>query len=397
MQFNVKEIGASVNHLEILNTYYRPHYSLRSNAVKLLDKPYIQDKTSSAAKRVREREEDEGVEEEKATSIKYIYESDLSVDFVDLLNLMVKMKNLEEQLLKYIEKEVNIDECFARVCVNDRETPVKFSMVGLHSTEFILPPKAAFLIHDIKFSAHIIASIRSYINSQRGKKGVSFVVMDPPWPNMSAIRSSSYNTMGGRDVRQCLLSLQLPLLPQALVFMWVTNDQRYSQFVSKTLFPSWHVHFVGLWRWWKVTTSNELCVPYDREARSRERRKERKPYERILVGRFCSSYCMKSDSSDLTISTCSGCGYSTKDTSKPSIDAVPVDGNVTAVETHKDFACVPFNNRHSCKPPVEGFLEGLEPAEGIRLEIFARECRKGFLSIGNEAIKFNNSILFVAE
>lgn len=87
----------------------------------------------------------------------------------------------------------------------------------------------------------------------------SHTIQDPPWPNKSASRSSSYSEI---DIYS-LFDLQLPsLLTQTnlttpcLVGVWVTNKPKFRRFVKRRLFPDWQLDLAAEeWFWVKITAS----------------------------------------------------------------------------------------------------------------------------------------------
>lgn len=104
---------------------------------------------------------------------------------------------------------------------------------------------------------------------------INLAILDPPWPNRSADRSSSYSTMDIYD----LFAINLPRIlahrninRPCLVAVWVTNRPKYRHFVSHRLFPDWGIRLLtDEWFWLKVTTRGEPVVPLDHP--------HRRPYE----------------------------------------------------------------------------------------------------------------------
>lgn len=133
------------------------------------------------------------------------------------------------------------------------------------------------------------------------------VVMDPPWENKSAKRKKrfhfyfhfsewasnrktifhiisrkyyfwiatfyslcstekniflgSYNYLPEHDLKK--LPLQKILQRNSLVVVWVTNKQKYLEFVRDVLFPIWGVQCVGHWHWVKVRCVQSLTYSFD--------------------------------------------------------------------------------------------------------------------------------------
>ncbi|KAI9312866.1 MT-A70-like protein [Dichotomocladium elegans] len=174
------------------------------------------------------------------------------------------------------------------------------------------------------------------------------LVMDPPWPNKSAHRSSHYETQDIYDFYQ----IPVPSLikPGGLVAVWVTNKPKFRRFVIDKLFKAWKIEFVGVWYWLKVTTEGEPVVPIDSP--------HRKPYEQLVLGIKKST----------TI-------------------------NLYKIEKTKAIISVP-SCRHSRKPPLGDVLAEYLPDNPKRLELFARCLLPGWTSWGNECLKFQQMKYF---
>lgn len=89
--------------------------------------------------------------------------------------------------------------------------------------------------------------------------------MDPPWPNKSARRSSSYEDIDIYD----LYSIELPTIlahsatfRPVLVACWLTNHPKYRSFVKEKLFPAWQIEDLLEWYWVKIT-AREAGKPVD--------------------------------------------------------------------------------------------------------------------------------------
>ena len=64
---------------------------------------------------------------------------------------------------------------------------------------------------------------------------------------------------------------------------------------------------------------------------------------------------------------------------------------------YRTIISIPICNRHSYKPsPDEIFREFVKEKENsFKIELFARECRSGFISFGNEVINYNDAKYFL--
>lgn len=90
---------------------------------------------------------------------------------------------------------------------------------------------------------------------------LDLVLLDPPWPNKSASRSSSYETMDIYDLFEINLPsilAQTNSLTPCLVAVWVTNRPKFRRFVTGRLFPDWHLDLAAEeWLWVKNTARPE--------------------------------------------------------------------------------------------------------------------------------------------
>jgi N6-adenosine-specific RNA methylase IME4 len=93
------------------------------------------------------------------------------------------------------------------------------------------------------------------------------------------VRRGAYDT--ARDAwRAPLRKLPVASLAAAsgaVVAVWVTNDRKVADWVSKTLFRAWGVQHVGTWYWLKCASDGSPVLPLDEHA-------ERKPWEPLVVG-----------------------------------------------------------------------------------------------------------------
>lgn len=112
---------------------------------------------------------------------------------------------------------------------NDSET-IDFATAG-HESEIVLPPSGGFLMADYdRWSDH--TGIIAEVGRQSG--GWDVVLIDPPWPNRSAARSSSYDMFDPYKLWQ----LDLPGLlgdKSCIVAVWVTNRVKVCRKAHKHL------------------------------------------------------------------------------------------------------------------------------------------------------------------
>ncbi|GAA5927788.1 hypothetical protein JCM3775_006080 [Rhodotorula graminis] len=275
--------------------------------------------------------------------------------------------------------EVSVPQLFDRLVLNDSPTasvvvelgrraavqgPVPAPRAGL-----LVPPSSGFLLSDLSTWSAPSSGIAN-VGSSKG--GWDVVVIDPPWPNASAARSSSYETFDAYD----LWKLDLPALlgdKPAVVAVWLTNRVKFRRLVKDKVFSSWRVKGAAEWWWVKVASATgEPVWPLDAT--------HRRCYEGLLVGHYVPK--------------------GVKNLELPSIPQ------------GRTFLSTPVG--HSRKPII---LDLLLPflATPTRtpnvLELFARmtlagprasttpneltgdaqddECRGFYLAVGNEAVKFN--------
>lgn len=147
-----------------------------------------------------------------------------------------------------------------------------------------------------------------------------------------------------------------------IVAIWVTNKPKFRTFILTKLFTSWGLECVAEWTWLKLTTQAEPIFPLDSM--------HKKPYEQLILARPKDSK------------------------SQPSI--LPKQHTIMSIPSI----------RHSRKPPLEGNICGLllclsncliadvlKPylnSDPIQVELFARCLTPGWISWGNECLKFQH-------
>ncbi|GAA5889728.1 hypothetical protein JCM8208_001114 [Rhodotorula glutinis] len=275
--------------------------------------------------------------------------------------------------------ELSGPQLFDRLVLNNSSTATVVVKVKVRAAaeepeavpqaELLIPPSSGFLMSDL---ATWSAPSSSIANVGRTKGGWDVVVIDPPWPNASASRSSSYETFDAYD----LWKLDLPALlgdKPAVVAVWLTNRVKFRRLVKDKVFPSWRIKGAAEWWWVKVAAEKgEPVWPLDAT--------HRRCYEGLLVGHYVPN--------------------GVKNLELPSIPQ------------GKTFLSTPVG--HSRKPIILDLLLPYlaTPAQAPNvLELFARmtlagprappvpvepagEAQKGerrgfYLAVGNEAVKFN--------
>ncbi|TVY20243.1 Methyltransferase-like protein 4 [Lachnellula arida] len=184
------------------------------------------------------------------------------------------------------------------------------------------------------------------------------IIMDPPWPNRSARRKSSYSiSYSTTEINTLLSSIPLNdhLAEDGLLAVWVTNKVAFRDILLQEggLFDEWGIELVEEWVWVKVAVNGATICALDSMWR--------KPYEILLVGRKKGSK-----------------GTGTGEVKRRVIVAVP--------------------DLHSRKPNLKALFKemvGIEKYEG--LEIFARNLTAGWWAWGNEVLKFQTDEHWIDE
>jgi len=177
----------------------------------------------------------------------------------------------------------------------------------------------------------------------------NLIVMDPPWPNRSARRKSSYSiSYSTAEIHALLCSIPITdhLAEDGLVAIWVTNKSAFHDLLLQEggLFDEWGIDLVEELVWVKVTVNGETICALDSLWR--------KPYEILLVGR-------KKESEGIR------------------------NGGV------KRRVIVAVPDLHSRKPNLKVLFEKIIGTEKYEaLEIFARSLTAGWWAWGNEVLKF---------
>lgn len=197
----------------------------------------------------------------------------------------------------------------------------------------LLPPRACFATADVRG-----------LESLGLASDFKWVVMDPPWENKSVDRARRYATFHHEE----LLRVDVPRLahPEACVLaVWVTNKPAYTAFLLEQALPKWGFTLHDTWFWLKLSANGELVTPLEST--------HRLPFEKLIVAYRGATEAARARLRQLL-------------------------GNQTRVITS-----VPL--RHSWKPPPESFFPAGVMAPGDKkIELFARELRPHWTSVGLE-------------
>eukprot|EP00899_Mesostigma_viride_P020179 jgi/Mesvir1/28162/Mv04724-RA.1 len=262
----------------------------------------------------------------------------------------------------------------------------------------VMPPRSSFYASDIR-------DVRALIPDPP-QPAFDLIVADPPWENKSAARQGTYATLPSRY----LLSIPMRTLAHttrgALLALWVTNREKLRRFVEGELFPAWGVTHVATWYWLKIAQDGSMLSPLDNP--------HHKPYEPILLGwvrpdtsnrHTCAHDAREpaavSEQATEGVARCS-CqeGSIGRDNAGTAPSFSPPLARQCASPLCKLVARIPDKlviisppRQHSRKPHLGRLLRQclhVEQGDTRQLELFARELSAGWLSWGNEPLKFQS-------
>ncbi|XP_053089708.1 N(6)-adenine-specific methyltransferase METTL4 isoform X2 [Pangasianodon hypophthalmus] len=187
----------------------------------------------------------------------------------DMAKQLLKTENSEAPHVQAVNGHADSDahlDLFSCLTENPDDCAREVTLMG---ETYFLPPRSRFLLSDITCLQPLIRNGDKY----------DLIVLDPPWENKSVKRSSRYSFLPSSQLKK----LPVPLLSAAgcVVVTWVTNRPRHLRFVKEELYPHWGVKLLAEWLWVKVTRKGEVVFPLDSP--------HKKPYEVLLLGRFCAS------------------------------------------------------------------------------------------------------------
>ena len=217
---------------------------------------------------------------------------------------------------------------------------------------FHIPPQSSFLLANCNNTPCFRAAARSFTPNTRGK--FELILLDPPWPNASASRKKAYGTKNIHSCQALLLGMDLDThtQPGGFLAMWVTNKASIRRLAlgAGGLFQAWNVALVEEWTWLKVTSNGEPVTPLDGLWK--------KPYEILLIARAPDN---------------------------PLAVAQPASEVVRRI-----FIGVPdLHSRKPCLKESFGRLLFGDRDDFVALEVFARHLVKGWMSWGDEVLKYN--------
>lgn len=216
-----------------------------------------------------------------------------------------------------------------------------YQVVALGSEQMHLPPHSTAISGFIEATSDFIHSAPKF----------EIMIMDPPWPNRSALRKGWYDTAwSSHEILQTFekIPIQAKLAKDGIIGVWVTNKLGFREMVvgEGGIFESRGIDFIEEWIWVKMTSEGEPVTPLDGVWR--------KPYEILLIGRHTEMP-----------------RHPRQDFSRRVILGVP--------------------DLHSRKPNLKVVFEkvfGLKKDRYEGLEVFARNMTTGWWAWGNECLKF---------
>lgn len=227
---------------------------------------------------------------------------------------------------------------------------------------FTIPPLSACFLGNCDHPESFRSSFRDVTDEHNLPRHFDLVLLDPPWPNRSVKRKAAYEQIGGMPyLKKMLLRMDIDnyLEHNALVGIWITNKTALRDHVLGTggLFEAWNVGLIEEWIWIKTTTKGEPMFDIDDAMR--------KPYEVLLLGRAAPT----------TWTTMTH----------------------AANPRRRVIAAVP--DMHSRKPSLKELLEPYmpDPSDYSALEVFARTLTTGWMSWGNEVLKYNSDMYWEKE
>ncbi|KAI9726786.1 MAG: hypothetical protein M1828_000642 [Chrysothrix sp. TS-e1954] len=260
-----------------------------------------------------------------------------------------------EQAQEHDSEDAEPSEDWDQHYFNDTNTSctleIQSKFASLPGFTFHVPPRSAFILSRCEVPSLLHSVARQFASKGR----FDFILLDPPWPNRSASRKSSYRTNSDlRSLEELLVGLDLDMhiATGGYIAVWITNRPAVRELVlgASGLFKVWNISLVEEWAWMKVTQQGEPVTPINGTWR--------KPYEILLIG-------------------------------KAPLDRMLVAEPMDTV-TRRTVLAVP--DLHSRKPCLKQIFERilLQGREDYRgLEVFARHLVSGWLSWGDEVLKYN--------
>lgn len=268
-------------------------------------------------------------------------------ELCEMAKHLPSLSEMELQTLQLMGDDMSVIELDLSSQVIENNSSFS-KMITLMGQKYLLPPKSSFLLSDISCMQPLLNYSKTF----------DVIVIDPPWENKSVKRSNRYSSLSPQQIKR----MPVPKLAAAdcLIVTWVTNRQKHLCFVKEELYPSWSVEVIAEWYWVKITNSGEFVFPLDSP--------HKKPYECLVLGRVKEKAALALRNADVRV------------------PPVPDQKLIVSVP------CV----LHSHKPPLAEVLKDYIKPGGQCLELFARNLQPGWMSWGNEVLKFQHMDYFIA-
>ncbi|KAF9976943.1 Methyltransferase-like protein 4 [Actinomortierella ambigua] len=260
--------------------------------------------------------------------------------------------------------------------------PLGSENVSPDTPHYVIPSRSTWVMSDFD-QIHRLTTVGQF----------DLVVMDPPWTNASVDRMAHYSTMDMYELFKIPIprllhptasnsSSSTSSLPLPVVAVWITNRPKVYNFVTKKLFPAWGLDLVACWYWLKVTTLGEPVLNLENQ--------HRRPYERILIGRVKSvSSCPASSSLSKQDGSTPENLESARSIDRKLIVSVPGHHSrkpcLGPLIEKEFFASYGDNTSDPAAPPPP---PPPPPSLLNKLELFARSLEPGWVSWGNEPLRF---------
>ncbi|RAW27441.1 hypothetical protein PC110_g16161 [Phytophthora cactorum] len=356
-----------VNHAAIVEGYYMGKLSLREGSLQIPLTAFIRlacantsvEKSTAAARRQRKREtaarrRAERLEELTAqgkfvplsdrvrNALQHAYDRFGGARFVlrDFLPSFQEGTGALPDVLNSLQ-EMPSTEVLDDGNVHHNRTDY-LQVATVSGAQVVLPAGSSFAQRDVR-TLHQLALGRHKL-----------ILMDPPWQNKSVSRGKRYDMLDHSE----LLKIHVPHIAdpdECILAVWVTNRPRYMAYLREQALPSWGFTYHTCWYWLKLSKNGELVTPLDST--------HRLPVETLAV-----AYRAKDQAHEQTLRQRLG-------------------------EQMRIVLSIPL--RHSWKPPLECFFDkDIMSTTHRKVELFARELRPHWTSVGNEVLKFQATDLF---
>lgn len=222
----------------------------------------------------------------------------------------------------------------------------------------LIPAQSTFLLSSIRHGLRCFSAAVQVIEIRPETPSTvfDFILLDPPWPNRSVRNAKTYNTSERQSQEhpfvQAIPVIRGNLASSGITAIWITN-KRAVRDIAIRLMADLCLELYEEWIWIKTTTLGEPVTALSGLWR--------KPYEILLLFRYCKTKILEPDQ-------------------------VLLYPNVN----RRVIVAVP--DAHSRKPCLKELLGPLLPSKHLVLEIFARNLTTGWWSWGDEVLKFNQAI-----